>query len=675
MSRSTLVNNHVIGTVSRRGKQKSGQVIYEVAWNNSQYGVTQISHSNVYTGIENHTRLQSQLPRGNSRRPTSGIALPKPTDPFDVPGMDALLSKSRRGEPELAPCSSGSDSDNDDNAGDEDMIEEAIDKLFSQVTHMDRASASNWDFDDNDHLFASDNEEELSLNVDDIQGLDWNPRGTVGPKDFKSLPRPSTIVPQFRSCFDNPTRSFFSFLPIAMWEKIVYESNTYAHEKMRITKKHNIAGYYWRQDISLQEMMQFFGLLIQMALLPIPGRDYRFYWTEQQLYPWVACMTLRRFKQIRSTLHFNVSDCEDSLDPLHKVRPIYATIQEMMGRYVDLGSEFSLDEASAACRSSFGRHLIVFNPMKNCGKFHFRFYLLCCSVTYVCIKVRIHVRTDEMVEADKFVCESFENEDGKEEQASSKVLNQLILDMARPIFNKGITLNFNNYYASPGIAVALLRHKVLCRGTLRRNKKLIPPYILFTKAEGNKKENRGSVKMTVNERYGLIAAGWIDGNPVHIISSADTTDLTQVRRRVGGDRKLIQAPEAVANYNKGMDGVDRHDQYRSLISLCSRHGFKKYYVKLMLALADIAITNANLHFKLRWKGVQGSPMSSMSRVDFFMDIADKLMSADRKWAVDAGVVGLEAISGGESTLPDEAMAKLFHRERTDTMGIAITQEP
>ena len=468
VSRSTLVNNHVIGTVSRRGKQKSGQVIYEVAWNNSQYGVTQISHSNVYTGIENHTRLQSQLPRGNSRRPTSGIALPKPTDPFDVPGMDALLSKSRRGEPELAPCSSGSDSDNDDNAGDEDMIEEAIDKLFSQVTHMDRASASNWDFDDNDHLFASDNEEELSLNVDDIQGLDWNPRGTVGPKDFKSLPRPSTIVPQFRSCFDNPTRSFFSFLPIAMWEKIVYESNTYAHEKMRITKKHNIAGYYWRQDISLQEMMQFFGLLIQMALLPIPGRDYRFYWTEQQLYPWVACMTLRRFKQIRSTLHFNVSDCEDSLDPLHKVRPIYATIQEMMGRYVDLGSEFSLDEASAACRSSFGRHLIVFNPMKNCGKFHFRFYLLCCSVTYVCIKVRIHVRTDEMVEADKFVCESFENEDGKEQQASSKVLNQLILDMARPIFNKGITLNFNNYYASPGIAVALLRHKVLCRGTLWR---------------------------------------------------------------------------------------------------------------------------------------------------------------------------------------------------------------
>ena len=90
--------------------------------------------------------------------------------------------------------------------------------------------------------------------------------------------------------------------------------------------------------------------------------------------------------------------------------------------------------------------------------------------------------------------------------------------------------------------------------------------------------------------------------------------------------------------------MDRHDQYRSLRSLCSRHGFKKYPVKLMLALVDIAIINANLHFNLQWKGVVGSPIGSLSRVDFFTKIPEMLMSHDRKWAVDAGVVGLEALS-------------------------------
>ena len=144
-----------------------------------------------------------------------------------------------------------------------------------------------------------------------------------------------------------------------------------------------------------------------------------------------------------------------------------------------------------------------------------------------------------MDEQDKFVLETVPSEDGTQEPASTKVLNQLILDMARPLYGKGITLNFNNYYASPAVAIALLKHKVLCRGTLRKNKKLIPPYILFTKAEAKSKDSRGSVKMAVNEKYGLVAAGWIDSCAVHIISSADTTDVTQVSRRVGGVRTLV----------------------------------------------------------------------------------------------------------------------------------------
>jgi hypothetical protein len=467
--------------------------------------------------------------------------------------------------------------------------------------------------------------------------------------------------------FDTPCSSFFSFLPVAMWEKIIYECNTYAHEKMRKSHKRHIAGYFWRQDISLQEMMQFMGLLIQMTLQPIPGREFRYYWLEPTMFPWVKCMAVHRFKQIRSALHFNRSivgsNGEKSLDPLEKVRPIYATIQEMMGRYVDLGSEFSLDEASAACRSSFGRHLIVFNPMKNCGKFHFRFYLLCCSKTNVCIKLRIHVRTDEMVEADKFLSGMVTSDEGVKEVASYKLLNQLILDMAMPLFGKGITLNFNNYYASPAVAVALLHHKVLCRGTLRRNKKLIPPYILFTKSEAKNKESRGSVKMAVNEKYGLLAAGWIDGCAVHVVSSADSTDLTQVRRRVGGVRTLVQAPEVIAKYNSGMDGVDRHDQYRSLLSLCDRHRFKKYYVKLVLALFDMALTNANLHFTLRWKGTTDS-RSTMLRADFFKEIAEKLMSPDRQWVREAGYVGVEAILGS-SVSPDELLPTLL-RTRVPT---------
>ena len=163
--------------------------------------------------------------------------------------MRHALFISLLGEPELEPCSSGSDDDYDDEAKSKDLIEEAIEALFSRASHIDRASANDRYLEDDDHLFLSDNEEDAPLNIDDIEGLDWDPRGTVWPKDFKSLPRATTVMRQFTSCFDNPMRSFFCFLPIAMWEKIVYESNTYAHKKMRLTKKHDIARYFWRQDI------------------------------------------------------------------------------------------------------------------------------------------------------------------------------------------------------------------------------------------------------------------------------------------------------------------------------------------------------------------------------------------------------------------------------------------
>ena len=37
-----------------------------------------------------------------------------------------------------------------------------------------------------------------------------------------------------------------------------------------------------------------------------------------------------------------------------------------------------------------------------------------------------------------------------------------------------------------------------------------------------------------------------------------------------------------------MQGVDQHDQLRQLFSLSNRHGFKKYYIKIILALLNMA---------------------------------------------------------------------------------------
>jgi hypothetical protein len=149
-----------------------------------------------------------------------------------------MIQRSRLEDPELSPCSS--ESDDDSNEG---TIDDAIDRMFSQLSHTDRASATTPFFVDEDPLLLSEEEyDEDPMNVDEITGLDWKTGTTIGPKDFKSLPKATTIMPQFNSkYFDTPCSSFFSFLPVAMWEKITYESNTYAHEKIRTSKKRRVA--------------------------------------------------------------------------------------------------------------------------------------------------------------------------------------------------------------------------------------------------------------------------------------------------------------------------------------------------------------------------------------------------------------------------------------------------
>ena len=104
------------------------------------------------------------------------------------------------------------------------------------------------------------------------------------------------------------------------------------------------------------------------------------------------------------------------------------------------------------------------------------------------------------------------------------------------------------------------------------------------------------MKMATCEKEGLVAIGWVDGNPVHFLTSADGTDESSTVRRVGGEKKNVKAPTSIKRYNHGMQAVDRFDQLLSLFSLAKRHPFKKYYNKLAMALLDIALVNAEQHF-------------------------------------------------------------------------------
>jgi hypothetical protein len=258
------------------------------------------------------------------------------------------------------------------------------------------------------------------------------------------------------------------------------------------------------------------------------------------MFPLIIKMQLRRFQQIKSVLHFTYNETIPlNDDALHNVRPLVNIVKVTLCAFIRVGSELALDEAYVASRSSYGRVLIFFNPMKNCGKFHFRFYLLCYATTYACVRMKVATKNNS------------DSPDPHESMATiyntsllSK-LSKLVIEMCKPLFGSKRTVNMDNFYTSPAVLILLLNQFFFNRGTVRKNRHMVQECIIYTKTEAGK-AGGGALKWAVNLLAGIYALGWSDGNHVDMLSTADGSDqVTTVSWQIGKDKRDVPAPKTV----------------------------------------------------------------------------------------------------------------------------------
>ncbi|GMF41691.1 unnamed protein product [Phytophthora fragariaefolia] len=170
------------------------------------------------------------------------------------------------------------------------------------------------------------------------------------------------LRPKFKHLFEHSaSASFFAYMPVSFWQQVVGETNSYAR----------VHGIKLKTCLSLEETMKFIGVLFYMSL--VNKGEYSNYWGQQvedAIFGGItvnldSVMPLRRFQKLRQAFSFQcVEDNATNTDQAAKIRQLLNSLKSTGSKYAEVGQNVVLDEASIACRSKYGKPLIVYNPMK-----------------------------------------------------------------------------------------------------------------------------------------------------------------------------------------------------------------------------------------------------------------------------------------------------------------------
>ncbi|ETO60264.1 hypothetical protein F444_21512 [Phytophthora nicotianae P1976] len=451
--------------------------------------------------------------------------------------------------------------------------------------------------------------------VEAIKNMRFIPSGvTEGPSYLYQHENGSTqtyMRPEYRHLFEHSaSSSFFAYIPLYFWRQVLHETYTYA-----VVNNIRVATPF-----TLEELMVFLGILFFMAMND--KGEYANYWGLQaedltfggNTTSLDGIMTLHRFKLLRRCLSFNAVPNTLEKDGAARIWPLLNLLKITGGQYIHVGRNVALDEASVACRSRQGRHMIVYNPMKPAGKYHFRLYMVCCSTSWIALNYKLHCNRSDILDRLSGVVHPSEAQDLREELENVSKIRQHVLEVTSPLFETNRVVNMDNYYTSVQLLQELRLKGLFGRGTIRANSKHFPTHTILQKDDCS----RGDYRQSVSHDHSMLAASWCDGNVVNLVSNADSTNVTSVARMVGSEKQFYPAPECVAQYNANMQGVDRLDQIRGRFSTADGHSFKRWHKKLALALIDVARSNAYL----TWRLVKPDPATRDPHRSFLMELVD-----------------------------------------------------
>lgn len=396
---------------------------------------------------------------------------------------------------------------------------------------------------------------------------------------------------------DAKPKDFFDVLfPSSIWQMLAVETNRYAREKGRLN-----------DETTEAEIQAFLGVCMAMSIHKLPRIEN--YWSSNWVLgvpQFTQIFTLKRFWYLWSNLHLvDNSKCVPrdmpGHDRLFKVRPLMDKLNETFAENYSPSQNIAVDESMVRFK---GRSVMKqYMPMKPIKR-GFKIWCASCSCCGYLLKFQMYT--------------------GKESSQEHGLAHRVVTDLILPhLANRNHIIYMDNFFSSLPLYQELLQHGTMACGTYRTNRAGFPTEL--TDKTSLKKLARGDSIM--RQKGDLTTMVWMDKKPVYVVTTAHQPNETTVRRRnPDGTATHIKCPEAVAEYNRNMGGVDLHDQLNCYYSYDRKS--KRWWLRLFFHLLDIAVVNSfilYLHtYKVNWHPpLKFQPSNQLS---FRTELIDQLVN-------------------------------------------------
>ena len=419
---------------------------------------------------------------------------------------------------------------------------------------------------------------------------------SAAPPWFPFTGQPGLQVPVADS--DDPLAYLRLFLDDEIMDTIVSETNQYAEQTMTRTGHRCLSRTRQWEPVTKDDMWLFFGILVLQSLIHKPRHDW--YWSRKRLLltpVFQDIMSEYKFSLIMKFLHFtNNDEFDESTHPSPKLKKIWNVYQALLCNFQKAYTprrDVSVDESLMAFKERLGWIQYIASRW---ARFGVKFYALCESQTgYIWNSVLYTGK------GTKF----------NEKYGEYGISTSSVLSLIDGLLGKGYCVTMDNFYTSPELFEVLIQNKTDAYGTVRSNRRNLPPD--FPKEKLKKGE------VAAWQKGKMIALKWKDKKDVCLISTVHNAASSIVKTKKGQE---ILKPNLVLDYNHTMGGVDKADQELTYYPVMRKQQ-KRYYKKVFRHFLEQCLWNAYILF-LENSDRQSSSSKAVEHADFQLMIVDRL---------------------------------------------------